>query len=115
MGRGRGEHPETTALIASCAAILREIQPTTVRGTAYQLFVRGRQIPSMEKANVRKVQRILGIAREHGRIPWEHIVDETRTVESTPTWRDPVAFATAMQRQYRKDLWQDQPVRLRVI
>jgi hypothetical protein len=110
-----GEHKKTTDLIASCAAILREVQPTTVRGTAYQLFVRGRQIPSMESTHVRMVQRILGIAREDGRISWEHIVDESRGVESTATWRDPIAFAEQMQRRYRKDVWQDQPVRLRVI
>jgi hypothetical protein len=111
----RGEAKETTDLIASCAAILWEVHPTTVRGTAYQLFVRGRQIPSMEQKYIRRVQRVLGIAREDGRIPWQHIVDETRGVESAASWRDPVQFATTMQQQYRKNLWLNQPVRLRVI
>jgi hypothetical protein len=113
MGRGLGK--DTVALIEAINAILREVQPTTVRGVAYQLFVRGRQIPSMERNNVAKVSRVLTTARERGLTPWEWIVDETRFVESSATWRDPIAFAESMQRRYRKDLWLDQPQRVRVI
>jgi hypothetical protein len=41
MSRGRGMSQKNLDLIEHCRSILAEIQPTTVRGVAYQLFTRG--------------------------------------------------------------------------
>ena len=35
-----------------------------------------------------RVYRLLKLAREQGDIPWEWIVDETRSIERTATWAD---------------------------
>ena len=95
------------------AAILAEIQPASVRAVCYRLFAAG-AIDSMAKNETAKVSRALVWAREHGRIPWPWIVDETRAVERTPAWDDPESLLHAAVSQYRKDYWQDQPLRIEV-
>ena len=46
--------------------------------------------------------------------PWEWIVDETRTRERVSTWADPAAYARTVARSYRRDFWNQQPVRVEV-
>ena len=54
-------------------------QPITGRGIGYKLFTRG-LIPSMATNEMQRVYRLLKEAREQGHIPWEWIVDETRSI-----------------------------------
>jgi hypothetical protein len=61
-----------------------------------------------------KVYRLLKEAREEGVIPWEWIVDETRSLEQVSSWKDPKAFMRAASRSYRRDFWHDQPRRVEV-
>ena len=75
MGRGKAQH--NLDLIAAARDILSELQPTTVRGVCYQLFIL-RLIPSMAKNETNRVSKQLTDAREEGEIPWEWIVDDTR-------------------------------------
>jgi hypothetical protein len=63
---------------------------------------------------MQRVYRLLKIAREQGDIPWEWIVDETRSIERTPTWDDPADYAHTVARSYRRDFWNQQPVRCEV-
>src|SRR5262249_23867576 len=70
-------------------------------------FVAG-EIPSTAKNNVDKVGHWLVYAREHGRVAWEDIVDESRIVEQPATWDNLPAFAAAVERSYRKDFWSTQ-------
>jgi hypothetical protein len=61
--------------------------------------------------SVRSTQRVstqLVWAREHGRIPWEWVVDETRETERVASWDDPQSYMHAVRRSYRKDLWASQ-------
>ena len=58
--------------------------------------------------------RLLKEARERGDIPWEWIVDETRALERTSTWSDPAEYARCVARSYRRDFWDQQPVRCEV-
>src|SRR5262249_14491094 len=51
---------------------------------------------------------------EEGEIPWEWIVDETRSLERTATWSNPDEYARAVARSYRRDFWDQQPVRVEV-
>ena len=109
----RGKARRSLELIEASIEILREIQPATVRAVCYRLFTLG-LIDSMSRNNTNKVGRQLTDAREAGWIPWAWIVDETRGVEGAPTWTDPAEFADAVTRDYRKNKWSVQPVRLEI-
>jgi hypothetical protein len=54
------------------------------------------------------------LARENDEIPWEWIVDETRSAEGSRGWNDPQAFARAVTRSYRRDYWSQQLTRVEV-
>jgi hypothetical protein len=110
---GRGMAQKSIDLIQHIYDILAEIEPSTVRGVAYQLFTR-ELIENMGGKCVRNVSRMLVIARENGTIPWEWIVDETRPVERVSSWTGLGDFGEAVTRSYRKDFWQHQPSRLKV-
>jgi hypothetical protein len=64
--------------------------------------------------DVQKVYRLLKEAREQDFIPWEWIVDETRSLERVATWDDPDAYAKTMANSYRRDFWNQQPLRVQV-
>jgi hypothetical protein len=100
-------------LIEAMAAITEAAQPITGRGVGYQLFTR-RLIPSMSRADMQRVYRLLKEARELGIIPWEWIVDETRGIERVPTWANPEYYAQCVADSYRRDFWDQQPHRVQV-
>jgi hypothetical protein len=87
-------------LIEAMRVITEATQPTTGRGVGYKLFTQGR-IASM--AEMRSVYRLLLIAHEQGIIPWDWIVDETRSLERVATWDDPEQYARTVARSYRRD------------
>lgn len=111
--RTRGKSRAMLDLIEASHKILAEIQPATVRAVCYRLFTLG-LIPDMSKASTNKVSRQLVYAREQGIVPWEWVVDETREAERVSTWNDPDEIIHAAVRGYRRDYWQDQPVRVEV-
>ncbi len=100
-------------LIEAMRAIAEVAEPITGRGVGYKLFTQG-LIPSMERNEMRRVYRLLLKAREQGIIPWDWIVDETRAFERVPTWADPDEYARVTVRDYRRDFWDQQPVRCEV-
>jgi hypothetical protein len=110
---GRGEHPETTALIEASQAILAREQPTTVRRVVYELFNQKR-IASTDKSAENRVSRLLTIGRNDGRIPWEWIVDEHRRSERVLTFRDPEEAIRLVKTRYRKDYWPAQPLMVNI-
>ena len=71
-------------------------------------------IPSMGRAEMQRVYRLLKEARERGYIPWDWIVDETRSIERVSTWANPTEYAECVARSYRRDFWDQQPVRCEV-
>lgn len=105
---GRGKHQASLDLVEASYGILEEIQPATVRAVCYRLFVT-KIIPDMRTASTARVSRQLTWARENDHIPWEWIVDETRTPERVASWDDPKSFMRSVKRCYRKDLWREQP------
>lgn len=111
--RGRGRAVSTMDLIDVLVAIAEEIHPCSVRALAYQLFNR-KLIPSMGKNNTAKVSRLSVIARESGKLPWGWIVDPTRQEQGVGTWSDPVAFGRTVQKAYRLNKWDAQPVHVSV-
>jgi hypothetical protein len=104
---GRGMSQKNLDLIEHCRNILAEIQPSTSRGVAYQLFNRG-LIENMGLKCVRNISRMIVIARERGIIPWAWIVDETRQKERVSSWNGLGDFGETIVRGYRKDFWQYQ-------
>jgi hypothetical protein len=111
--KGRGMAQRSLDLIQAMYTIAEETQPITGRGVGYKLFTAG-LIPSMKRNEMQRVYRLLKEAREQGKIPWDWIVDETRSLERTSTWDDPEQYARAVARSYRRDFWNQQPVRSEV-
>jgi hypothetical protein len=109
----RGMARRSLDLIEAMYAAAEAAQPITGRGIGYKLFTRG-LILSMARNEMKRVYRLLKEARERGVIPWEWIVDETRSLERTSTWADPAAYARSVARSYRRDFWNQQPLRCEV-
>jgi len=112
--KGRGMAQRSLDLIKAMYTVTEAAQPITGRGIGYKLFASG-LIPSMERAEMQRVYRLLKEAREQGRIPWAWIVDETRELERVSTWANPADYARAVARSYRRDFWDQQPVRVMVV
>ncbi|WLB64660.1 hypothetical protein QIH96_05290 [Bradyrhizobium japonicum] len=100
-------------LIEAMRELTEAAQPITGRGVGYKLFTRG-LIDSMSRSEMAKVYRLLLKAREDGVIPWEWIVDETRAFERVSTWDNPDQYAQTVARSYRRDFWNQQPLRVEV-
>src|SRR5262249_493384 len=111
--KGRGMAQRSLDLIEAMYAKAEAAHPITGRGIGYKLFTAG-LIPSMARAEMQRVYRLLKEARERGHIPWEWIVDETRAVERTPAWANPAEYARCVARSYRRDFWDQQPIRCEV-
>ena len=111
--KGRGMAQRSLDLIEAMYAAAEAAQPITGRGIGYKLFTAG-LIPSMARSEMQRVYRLLKEARERGLIPWEWIVDETRSLERTSTWSNPAAYAKCVARSYRRDFWNQQPCRVEV-
>jgi hypothetical protein len=86
--KGRGKSRRSLDLIEAMYAVAEAAQPITGRGVGYKLFIAD-LIASMAKNEMQRVYRLLKEAREQGLIPWEWIVDETRTLERVSTWANP--------------------------
>jgi hypothetical protein len=113
LKKGRGMAQRSLGLIEAMRAAAEVAQPITGRGVGYKLFTAG-LIPSMARAEMQRVYRLLKEARERGDIPWEWIVDETRSLERISTWDDPAEYARCVAQSYRRDFWNQQPVRCEV-
>jgi hypothetical protein len=111
--KGRGLAQRSLDLINAMYVAAEKAQPITGRGIGYKLFTSG-LIPSMETGEMQRVYRLLKEAREVGFVPWEWIVDETRTIERVATWDDPEQYARCVAQSYRRDFWNQQPLRVQV-
>lgn len=84
----------------------------TVRQIYYQ-FVSRDFIPN----NLQAYKRLAGIlndARLAGELDWDSIGDNTRNLESPPSWDNPVSIMDAVAKQFRLDPWESQDVRIEV-
>jgi hypothetical protein len=113
LKKPRGLGCKSVDLIEAMHSIVEAAQPITGRGVGYKLFVAG-LIASMSTTDMQRVYRVLKEARERDMIPWGWIVDETRELERAASWRSPEAYADATIRDYRRDYWEQQPVRVEV-
>ena len=105
----RGRSQETIFLLQKCFEIAEALNPISVRGVAYQLFIL-QKIVSMARSEVAKVSRLLTIARKVDRtIPHKWIVDETRKLEFDLAFRDLREYSTYLEAWWKKDYWAFQP------
>src|SRR6516164_6172397 len=111
--KGRGRAKGSLDLIEAMRSAAEAAQPITGRGIGYKLFTAG-LIPSMSRADMQRVYRLLREAREEGTIPWHWITDETREIERSATWSNPEEYARCVAQSYRRDFWDQQPQRVEV-
>jgi hypothetical protein len=111
VGRGLGQ--KSLSLIEAMTAIVEAAQPITGRGVGYKLFVK-KLIASMKTGDMQRVYRLLKEARERDMIPWNWIVDESRQLEKTASWNNPDEYTRTMINAYRREYWNQQPVRVEV-
>ena len=118
----RGRSQRSIELTEAMVGICEKAAPITGRGVGYKLFTAG-LIPSMgiiknadgtKTDPMKKVYRLLKEAREEGRIAWDCIVDETRSLERVASWSDPDEYVRCVMKSYRRDFWDQQPVRVEV-
>ena len=90
-----------------------ELQPITVRGLYYQAvvsslisFIRKDSLGST--TNYDLVQRRVLDLRKSGELPWEWIVDESRSSYGVNRWNNPAGFAETAPWFYRLDFWREQ-------
>ena len=57
------------------------------------------------------MQRRLLDLRKSGELPWEWIVDESRSSYAEPRWNNPAGFAETAPWFYRLDFWREQQLR----
>jgi hypothetical protein len=112
--KGRGRSKRSVDLIEAMVQIVEAVNPITGRGVGYKLFV-ANLIDSMARNEMQRVYRLLKEAREEGIIDWDWIVDETRTEERVSTWSDPEEYARCVARSYRRDFWDQQECRVKVV
>ncbi len=112
--KGRGMAQRSLDLIEAMHVATKAAHPITGRGDRLQA-VHAR--PHSIDGDKRKCSASIACCEKHasaGIIPWEWIVDENRAFERCSTWDDPAAYAECVARSYRRDFWNQQPVRVEV-
>ena len=113
LKKGRGMAQRSLDLIEAMRAIAEAAQPITGRGVGYKLFTAG-LIPSMSTQRyAARLSPAQGGARA-GRSSRGSGLSTRPAPRATSTWDDPDAYARAVARSYRRDFWNQQPVRVEV-
>lgn len=103
MGR---RNKKTTALIEAAYVVLDELHPMTLRQVYYQLVAK--QVIANRQSEYNRLSRALTGARRDGIVPWEWIVDRTRTPSAPPMWDNAADFTNCVLPQFRLDIWPTQ-------
>jgi hypothetical protein len=115
--RGRPKGSLGAKAQAIRAHVLEELEPTfdviTVRGVFYQCVGAG-IVPKSESAGYVPIQRQLLALRREGLLRWNFISDSTRWQRKPRTWDSAEDALRSWQRTYRRNLWQEQDVRIEV-
>lgn len=84
----------------------------TVRQVFYQVETAG--IVAKTEAGYRQVQHQVLRMRRDGLLSWDFITDGTRWKRKPSSYRDASDYIEQVSRSYRRDLWQEQDVRIEV-
>lgn len=107
----------TWELIDACNGIIDEYQEAgyklTLRQLYYQLVARAVLDENSMRA-YNRVKTTLSDARLAGYVDWEAIEDRTRNLETFPSWASPAEIVGVAAKQYREDIWLNQPYHIEV-
>lgn len=110
---GRPLGAKTIAIREAVIELTAEFDVMTVRQIFYALVTRD-IIPKTENGGYRPVQEQVLRMRKEGLLPWPFVADGTRYQRKPESWQSVDDALDAMRRNYRRDLWQSQGVRLEV-
>jgi hypothetical protein len=96
----------TIVQVFGLAQILADEHPLTVRGAMYRGV--GTIFPDTSDTSYDKCGRLILELRRKGFIPWNWIVDGTRSTRKPSSWSGLADFAESVAQAYRKNLWQQQ-------
>jgi hypothetical protein len=119
----RGLSKRTIELIDFARELLEAFHPMNLRQLHYQIFSAEKINYQNIQADYKRLSRVTSAARRRYRqaelrgelpvengIPPDWIIDELREGEMPCVWDDAAGYMDATRRDYRRDLWQDQPV-----
>jgi len=125
----RGLSETTKELILYAKRLLAAVHPQSLRQLHYAIFSKKEiAYPNVEAA-WKKLSRVTTTARLLYRrweldgelgpepifgIPPDWMIDETRDPETPNVWGDAAGYIETLRRDYRRDLWQDQPSHVEV-
>lgn len=95
-----------------CNEYARAGYDLTLRQLYYQFVARG--LIANSDRSYKWLGSVVNDARHAGVIDWDHIEDRTRALEALPHWENPAEIIDVVARQFRVDLWTDQPRRVEV-
>lgn len=84
----------------------------TLRQLYYQ-FVARDILPNNDK-EYKKLGNAIKVGRRNGLIDWDLIVDRTRFLRRLPTFNNPEEAYSQMLKNYKIDMWENQPARVEV-
>jgi hypothetical protein len=103
---------ETVQMVKAVEDILYRYHPQTARQIYYQMTVR--KLIEKTENGYRQVIDLTINMRKSGRIPYEFIVDNTRSVDKPLTFNKVDEVLTTIVGAYRKALWNGRPSRVQV-
>lgn len=112
-GRPKGSlAPHTIAIREAIETLQYVHEVMTVRQVFYALTVRG--IVDKTEGGYRQVQRQVLLMRREGVLPWDFIADATRWQRKPTSYRSAKDAVDQWARSYRRNLWQQQKVRVEI-
>lgn len=108
--------PKALATIDSANAIVAEYAEQGFDLTLRQLFYQfvSRALIANTQREYKNLGSIVNDGRLAGLIDWSAIVDRTRSLRALPHWDSPADIVASCARQFRFELWEDQPYRVEV-
>ena len=111
--RKRRTKAEMTRLRDAIYEICELRQPQTVRHLFYHMCVK-KLIEKLDAEYTNVTVRLAGQMREDGELPWDWLVDETRTMRKPDSYGSLSDMLDESHQFYRRDLWAGQDVYLEV-
>jgi len=109
-----GFRRKNVELANMAAEIAFREHPLTLRGLFYRVVSLG-GLPSTDKKQYNRLNRILTKLREGGAVPFSWIVDNVRSTIKPSSWSGLPDFVETVEQAYRMDFWARLPAYVHVI
>ena len=107
---GRPLSPKTQAIREAVSDLTERFKRMTVRQVFYQLETM--RVVAKTEGGYRQVQKQLADMRRQGLLRWTFITDGTRWQRKPSSHTDAKSYIESFSRSYRRDLWQEQGLRI---